>query len=83
MLGRRQDALNHLQNALLLKPTDAEVSYFAALVYAQIGKDDDALTSLRRAVARGYSRAEIDRTPEFDRLRDSLEFRKLLTPQGS
>jgi len=78
MLGRRQDALNHLQNALLLKPTDAEVSYFAALVYAQIGKDDDAFLWLRRALERGYSRAEIDRTPEFDSLRDSPEFRRLL-----
>lgn len=79
MLGSRQAALNHLQNALLLKPSDAEVSYFAALVYSQLGKDDDALTSLRRAIGRGYSRAEIDRSPELDRLRSSPEFRLLLT----
>ncbi len=78
MLGRRQDALKHLQSALLLKPNDAEVSYFAALVYSQIGKDEEALSSLGRAISRGYSRAEIDRTPEFDRLRSSPEFRALL-----
>lgn len=81
MLGHRQDAVNHLQNALLLKPNDAEVSYFAALVYSQIGNDEEALSSLRRAISRGYSRAEIDRTPEFDRLRSSPEFRALLASQ--
>ncbi len=81
MLDRRQDALNHLQNALLLKPNDAEVSYFAALVYSQLGKNDNALSSLRQAIARGYSRSEIDRTPEFDHLRNSSEFRALIASE--
>jgi tetratricopeptide (TPR) repeat protein len=77
MLGRRTEALDHLQTALLLRPNDAEVLYFAAVTNAQLGNDQQALSWLSRAVSRGYSRAEIERTLEFDRIKILPEFQQL------
>ncbi len=82
MLGRRDDALNHLQKALLLKPSDAEVSYFAALVNARLGNRNEAIAWIKRAIARGYSRSEIDRAMEFDPLRNLPEFHELLVSKS-
>jgi tetratricopeptide (TPR) repeat protein len=82
MLGRRWEGLKHLQQALALRPNDAEVLYFAAVVYAQLGNNREALSWLGRAISHGYSRAEIERTMEFDRLNSLPEFHRL-TNQSS
>lgn len=77
MLGRRTEALDRLQTALLLRPSDAEVLYFAAVVNAQLGNDQQAISWLTRSLSRGYSRAEIERTLEFDRIRNLPGFQQL------
>lgn len=78
MLGRRPEALAHIQNSLLLRPNDAEVLYFAAMVHAQLGNGQEAISWLKQAISRGYSPAEIERTLEFDGIHNLPEFRSSL-----
>lgn len=78
MLGRRTDAFLHLRTALNLRPNDPETLYFAALVNAQLGKNTEAISWVKRSVARGYSVAEIASTPEFAGLKNLPEFQQVL-----
>ena len=79
MLGKRTEAIQHLNKALQLRPNDAETLYFAALVHAVLGNKNTAISWLQAAIKRGYSRAEIDSALELDELRNSPEFRSQLT----
>ena len=82
MLGRRDEALSHLQTSLQLRPNDPEVLYFAGLVNAQLGKKTEAIYWLKQSVSRGYSVAEIASTPEFEMLSSSSEFRRVINRSG-
>jgi len=79
MLGRRQSALQHLENALRTRPNDAETLYFAAIVHSRLGSKRETIFWLRKAIEHGYSRAEIEHTIEFDSLRNETEFAHLFT----
>jgi tetratricopeptide (TPR) repeat protein len=78
MLGHRNQALEEIQSALRLRPNDGEVFYFAALVHAQLGNNEEAISWLKQALARGYSRAEIEKTMEFESIKSFPQFRDLL-----
>jgi serine/threonine protein kinase/Flp pilus assembly protein TadD len=78
MLGKRADALQHLNKALQFRPNDAETLYFAGIVHALLGNKTEAISWLQEAIQHGYSRAEIDSAPELDELRSSAEFKSLL-----
>jgi serine/threonine protein kinase/tetratricopeptide (TPR) repeat protein len=69
-LGRRQDALTRLNEVLKYAPEDAEVYYYAARTYARLGERNPALTWLRKAVARGYSSADVKTAPDFESFHD-------------
>ena len=79
MLGKRSEAIQHLNKALQLRPNDAETLYFAGIVHAVLGERDKAITWLQAAMKRGYSRAEIDSAVELDELRKSPEFKAHLS----
>jgi serine/threonine protein kinase/tetratricopeptide (TPR) repeat protein len=78
MLNDRPQALKQLKLALDLSSDDPEYLLTAAIVYNQLGDREAALAWLEKAIARGYSLAEIRAAPEFDNLRDQPRFQQLL-----
>jgi eukaryotic-like serine/threonine-protein kinase len=67
-LGEKQDALVYLNAALEHAPQDAEVNYYAARVYARLGDDATARQWVQKAVAHGYSQADIETAPDLAQL---------------
>lgn len=67
-LGRRGDALRYLDGALRHAPQDAEVNYYAARVYARLGDTTAARDWVQKAVAHGYSKADVDSAPDLESL---------------
>ncbi|MFL6436620.1 MAG: protein kinase domain-containing protein [Terriglobales bacterium] len=82
LLGRRHEALQHLDAALHARPTDGETLYFAAIVHAQLDDKQEAVSWLKKALERGYSPAEIASTVELDSLRAMPEFQQLMSNRG-
>jgi serine/threonine-protein kinase len=78
MVGNKGQALSDAHRALQLAPGDAEVNFRAALVYNQLGDTARCLSSLEKAVVRGYPVSAIRDTPDFDHLRDNPRIRALL-----
>ena len=78
MLGKRTESLNHLSDALALRPTVAEYFSIAAVVHNQLGDRASTLSALRKAVDFGWSPAEIQSEVEFDNLRQETEFQKII-----
>jgi eukaryotic-like serine/threonine-protein kinase len=74
MISRKTDSLNHLTQALTLRSMDAEYWSIAAVVYNQLGDRSAALAALKKAIALGWSKAEIKSEIEFDNLRTDPEF---------
>ncbi len=77
MVGEKGQALSDVHRALQLAPADAEVNFRAALVYNQLGDTEKCLSSLEKAVARGYPVSAIRDTPDFDHLRNNPRIRAL------
>jgi tetratricopeptide (TPR) repeat protein len=49
--GHAQDAETVLNNALIKAPTDAKIYFLNGVVLSQLGKNDQALASLKRSIA--------------------------------
>jgi tetratricopeptide (TPR) repeat protein len=64
-LGQEQDAMRYLNAALEHAPQDAEVNYYAARVYARLGDAATAREWVQKAVAHGYSQADIETAPDL------------------
>jgi tetratricopeptide (TPR) repeat protein/tRNA A-37 threonylcarbamoyl transferase component Bud32 len=77
-LGWRDAADRHVADALVLSPADGEVIYRGAIVHALAGRPDAALSSLREAVARGYSAAQARTDDDLASLRGRPEFVSVL-----
>ncbi len=77
-LGNRDEAHAEITKALASDPTDATLMYRAAIVSTTRGESSEAVQWLKRAVARGYPRTDIEREPEFALLRSSEEYGKAL-----
>ena len=83
-LGRRADALKHLDEAgdVRRNPHD---TFFVALVYTQLGDPEAALTYLEQAVTGGLPMSELRAWIDLDGLRDQPRFRTLVNrtpPRG-
>ena len=78
MLGKKKEAIQHLNKALEVRPNDAETLYFAGLVYALLGDRKESISWLQMSIRHGYSRAEINSTPELGSLRNTDEFKSLI-----
>jgi Flp pilus assembly protein TadD len=50
-LGRYEEALRELRIAVQTAPDTADLRYHLAAVYAKLGKKDDALVELEKALA--------------------------------
>ena len=73
-LAQRGDftaAGHEISAAVSADPTNSYVMYYAGVVANSRDEKQSAAQYLKRAVDYGYSRAEIERDPEFSMLRES------------
>lgn len=80
--GRRDEAGQLAERAVALDPDDASVLQGAAIVTLILGRQDESLRLLARAVERGYGTVEIRANPEFSTLRNDPRFQQLLSGAG-
>ena len=80
-INKQSDAAQQIAVAIANERTNPKILYRAAVI-ASIGGDQTATLSwLREAIARGYSRTEIELDPEFAAARRNPAFQQLLQPQ--
>jgi len=73
------EAIRHLQTAVALRPGDPSTLYNAACTYGVLGKKPEALETVKKAFASGYSNTVwAAKDSDLDCLRDDPEFRKLV-----
>ena len=75
-------ALENAQRAVDLEESSAEFRRVFAVVHAVLGNDDVCLEWLEEAVTLGVSRAQLDATPEFERLRGTARFETIVSRAG-
>jgi tetratricopeptide (TPR) repeat protein/TolB-like protein len=80
-LERRTDAERHASEALTLSPSNRDILFRVAKVYALTGNRTAALKALRGAIDLGYDRAVARRDPELASLRSLPEFETLLSDE--
>lgn len=78
MLGRDTPALALIANALDLAPDDPVLHVQAAQTFQQLGRTDDALGLLSRAVEQGVAATLVFQNPWFDSIRDTAAFQALV-----
>jgi len=81
--GDAGQAQVYIRQARGIDPDDVQLLYDEAQVYAVIGKQNEALKSLKEAFHRGYSPGQAQNDPELDKLRALPEFSKLVTEYSS
>lgn len=77
-LGREEEAVQEIQEALRLAPRSGSVAFEAALVYAVVGDRTAALVNAKRARSLGFEAPAWFRLPWFAPLRDEPAFRDLI-----
>lgn len=78
MTDQKSEAMESLQKAVALSPTDPDVQFRAALVYNQVGDVNRTLDWLEKALAGGITPDFVLSTPDFDHLRSNTRFQKLV-----
>jgi serine/threonine-protein kinase len=78
-LGRHTPAARDCARAVALGSSDGEVLFACAVVHALAGHRSDALTSLERALDRGYSASLAREDEDLAMIRDTPQFRALLS----
>lgn len=73
-----EKAKEHMRLALEIDPTNIYVQFRAALVETAAGHRDAAFDHLERAVAGGYSRAEVSMDPYLADLKTDPRFREIV-----
>jgi tetratricopeptide (TPR) repeat protein len=77
--GEPEECIRHLQTAVALRPGDASTLYNAACTYGILGRKAEALDTLKKAFAAGYSNQNwVANDSDLDCLHDDPEFRKLV-----
>jgi tetratricopeptide (TPR) repeat protein len=71
----RERSLTEIAEAVALDARDRYVLFRAALVYEKAGQRERALDAVRRAVAAGYPRSEIENAPPLAELRKDARYR--------
>ena len=77
MLGDRSRALDYLDRSLVGN-NDKQLLFQAALVYNQLHETGTALEWLDKALAAGYSRSVVSKTPNLDNLHDNPRYQALM-----
>jgi serine/threonine protein kinase len=78
-LGDAGQAVRELEQAVALRPNDANILYNAACVYGRLKMKPEALGMLRRAKQRGFPNMDwAERDPDLACLHDDPEFKQFL-----
>ena len=78
MLDDRTRALDYLDRSLVGNRKDKELLFQAALVYNQLHETGTALEWLGKALAAGYSKSVVGKTPDLDNLHDNPRYQALM-----
>jgi tetratricopeptide (TPR) repeat protein len=78
MLGERQDALDLVERALKIAPSDGFVLFKSAVTFNNLGVTDRSLDLLEKARKSGYSVTVIRDTPDFNDLWRYQRFQNLV-----
>ena len=76
--GFRDDAVKHVEQALMLEPTLPDIHFRATLTYELIDKRNEAMRSLKQALEHGYPLNLIESAPDLLSLRRDARYQKLL-----
>jgi serine/threonine-protein kinase len=76
--GRRDEATRLVERSIALEPQNPFVLQRASVVTLVLGRRDESLHLLARALERGYGTAEIRADPEFSTLQNDPRFQQLL-----
>jgi len=82
MLGRKSDALRHLDVALLLHPGDAHYLTIAATSHVVLGDRSRALSLMEAAARLGYTAAQFLGEPELDALKTEPRYAAVMSANG-
>ncbi len=75
----RDETVRHLQTSVALRPGDPSTLYNAACTYGVFGEKKQALETLKKSIAAGYSNREwAAKDTDFDCLHDDPEFQMLV-----
>jgi serine/threonine protein kinase/Tfp pilus assembly protein PilF len=78
MLGENDKALEYAERSLAIDPEDPMLLYNVACTYANVGKPDDALSCLERAVDKGFGHKEwIEHDSDLDSIREHPRFKAI------
>ncbi len=81
-LGKEEDSVSWAERALAIDSSDPVVIYAAACVYALLGRADEALDGLERALDAGFgNKGWIRNDPDFASLRQHPRFLTLLAEE--
>jgi len=78
MIDNKPEALASLQKAVSFAPASSSVQFRAALAYNHFGEKNLTIQWLRKALAGGLTANQVERTPDFDHLRDDPSFQAIL-----
>jgi tetratricopeptide (TPR) repeat protein len=82
-LGGTKQALEHIEQALRLEPSKAEVRFKAAQVFTRLDRKERALDELARALAAQFPAEEIRQAPELNPLHNDPRYEKLMRGSSS
>jgi len=75
MLGRTEESLALAEQAMALAANDTEVLYRLGEAYEHLGRREDAIRSISRAVENGYAMRALQANPELKKLLEDPRFR--------
>jgi serine/threonine protein kinase/tetratricopeptide (TPR) repeat protein len=78
-MGLVDKARSSAVRALMLSGADADTQFNAALVYAVLNDETQAIEHLKTALDRGYSVAQITNSPELDKLRSRPRYQSVVS----
>jgi serine/threonine protein kinase/tetratricopeptide (TPR) repeat protein len=78
MLEQSSPALHFLKRAFDISPDDPELLFTAGKIYVLLGKPEEGMQFLDRAVQAQYSKFVIRDDPAFKRLADNVQFQTLV-----
>ena len=74
----QEQALSYLDRSLQLGKGDKDLLLNAAVVYNQLRETGTALEWLSKALAAGYSKSVVRKTPDLDNLHDNPRYQALM-----
>jgi serine/threonine protein kinase/Tfp pilus assembly protein PilF len=78
-LGEEEPALKYAERSLAIDPEDPMLLYNVACTYSSLGRIDQAISCLERAVEKGFGHREwIDNDPDLAPLRDNPRYQAIV-----